>query len=562
MTPGGFFTMKKSFVFLPIMLFLASHPSGSAVSSAPIALSGTVSSDAEGKMEGVVISAKEARSPMTVSVVSDKEGRYAFPGDRLQPGKYTLKIRAVGYELAQSVSAEVAPNKAAEVPLKLVTAQDLPSQMTSAEWLLSFPGTVQQKNRAYHCVLCHSLTPVAESTYDAESWIPTLMRMPTFSGKSIISRPVMLPMKVSVRPEPDLAKYLSTINLSSNTSPVPKWNYELKTLPRPTGKATRVVITEYEMPGVGRLPHDATPDKQGTIWYNDFQQDIIGRLDPRTGQTKEWRMQSAKPGAPGGILEIEFDRDGYLWIPRFYEAAITRFDPKTETFKTWPIPSPYIDDAFVSPGGPDGTVWVTDAEERVVFNLDPKTDKINTYKLFPDFDPSRETRDSHGPAGHYTYGITVDSKGNAVFADIAGGNIGTLDAKTGKATLYPTPTPDSGPRRVYMDSDDRLWFGENYASKLGMFDTRTHEFREWTPPTPYTGPYPVMTDKNGEAWTAGMPTDLILRLNPKTGQFTEYLLPTLDANIRDIYVDSSTTPISVWVTEVHQGKIAKIEPLD
>jgi streptogramin lyase len=59
-----------------------------------------------------------------------------------------------------------------------------------------------------------------------------------------------------------------------------------------------------------------------------------------------------------------------------------------------------------------------------------------------------------------------------------------------------------------------------------------------------------------------MPTDLILRLNPKTGQFTEYLLPTLDANIRDIYVDSSTTPISVWVTEVHQGKIAKIEPLD
>jgi streptogramin lyase len=71
-----------------------------------------------------------------------------------------------------------------------------------------------------------------------------------------------------------------------------------------------------------------------------------------------------------------------------------------------------------------------------------------------------------------------------------------------------------------------------------------------------------MADKNGEAWTAGMGTDLIVRLDPQTGRFTEYLLPTVDANIRWIEVDNSTTPVTAWVAEVHQGKIAKIEALD
>jgi len=59
-----------------------------------------------------------------------------------------------------------------------------------------------------------------------------------------------------------------------------------------------------------------------------------------------------------------------------------------------------------------------------------------------------------------------------------------------------------------------------------------------------------------------MSTDLILRLDPKTGKFTEYMLPTVDANIRHIDVDNSTNPVTVWAAEVHQGKIAKIEPLD
>src|SRR4030081_3061619 len=43
------------------------------------ALTGTVSSDAEGKMEGVVVTAKKPGSIVEVSVTTDAQGQYTFP---------------------------------------------------------------------------------------------------------------------------------------------------------------------------------------------------------------------------------------------------------------------------------------------------------------------------------------------------------------------------------------------------------------------------------------------------------------------------------------------------
>src|SRR5258705_13200044 len=63
------------------------------------AVAGPVSSREEGKMEGVVVSARRDGANFTVSVVSDEKGRYTFPRTHLEPGSYTVTIRAVGYEL-------------------------------------------------------------------------------------------------------------------------------------------------------------------------------------------------------------------------------------------------------------------------------------------------------------------------------------------------------------------------------------------------------------------------------------------------------------------------------
>ena len=104
-----------------------------------------------------------------------------------------------------------------------------------------------------------------------------------------------------------------------------------------------------------------------------------------------------------------------------------------------------------------------------------------------------------------------DSKNNVYFTNFQNEHIGRVDAKTGKMTLYATPTPRSQPRRGQMDSQDRVWFGEYRGNRIGMFDTRTEHFEEWVPPTPFSAPYDVVLDKNGEAWTGSMTTDRVRR---------------------------------------------------
>jgi virginiamycin B lyase len=55
--------------------------------------------------------------------------------------------------------------------------------------------------------------------------------------------------------------------------------------------------------------------------------------------------------------------------------------------------------------------------------------------------------------------------------------------------------------------------------------------------------------------------DRILRLDPKAGRFTEYQLPK-PTNVRRVFVDDSTTPVTFWTGGNHGASIVKPGPLD
>src|SRR5262245_27076432 len=121
--------MRIKFLSLLLLMF-ALAPFTAAAQS--VALSGVVSSAEESNMEGVLVSAKRDGSNMTVSVVTDDKGRYQFPADRLAPGKYTLSIRATGYDLAKRAIVEVAAGGGTQSDLKLIRTRDLAAQLTNA----------------------------------------------------------------------------------------------------------------------------------------------------------------------------------------------------------------------------------------------------------------------------------------------------------------------------------------------------------------------------------------------------------------------------------------------
>ena len=139
MTVRAFFPAVACFSF-----WVNFQAPGLAQTSHSIALMGRVSSVEEGPMEGVLVSAKKAGSPMTITVVSDEKGRYRFPSSKLPPGPYGLRIRAVGYDLESPHTVEVTSSNTITADLKLRKAADPAAQLSNAEWFASLPGTEQQ----------------------------------------------------------------------------------------------------------------------------------------------------------------------------------------------------------------------------------------------------------------------------------------------------------------------------------------------------------------------------------------------------------------------------------
>ena len=138
------------------------------------------------------------------------------------------------------------------------------------------------------CTHCHTLERIVRSRHDAEQFVTVIERMATYPQLSF-------PLKIQKLPAPRIgggpdvpeqrraawrrqAEYLATINLSAG----PQWSYALKTLPRPTGKATQVIYTEYDLPQRTRQPHDVIVDSAG---HGVVRQ--LRRTDPRKARPED-----------------------------------------------------------------------------------------------------------------------------------------------------------------------------------------------------------------------------------------------------------------------------------
>jgi len=524
-----------------------------------LALTGQVSSQKEGLMEGVVVGAKKDGSTITVNVVSDAKGRFGFPGEKLEPGRYALKVRAAGYDLDGPKTVDVVAGKAVTANLKLKPTENLSAQLSDAEWLLSIPGTDQQKNFLLGCNGCHTIERIVKANKSAEEWVQVFRRMSMYAPGSTPLRPQMTvggsqrDRTRGVDPM-EIGAWLASVNTSYNS----KQSFPLKTLPRPQGKATRTIVTEYDLPRKLAMPHDVLVDAEGATWYSDFGEQFIGKLDPKTGKVTEYPIPVLKKDFPLGTLDLQLDKEQNLWVSLMYQGGIAKFDRKTEKFQTYPVPKEWqgnhTQQSMVSPSNShvDGKVWTNNQDTHSIYRLDVATgqyENLGEFKI-----PGTERTIN-------AYGIPSDSQNNLYLLEFGANNIGRIDAKTKEFKVYSTTAQGTRPRRGRFDAQDRLWFAEYGANGVGMLDPKTEKIQEWRLPIPWSAPYHVVPDKNGEVWIGSMWTDRVTRLDPKTSQFTDYLLPR-ETNIRRVFVDNTTSPVTFWVGSNHGASVLKLEPLD
>lgn len=281
----------------------------------------------------------------------------------------------------------------------------------------------------------------------------------------------------------------------------------------PVSAQTDFQVEEFPIPP-GSAPHDVAPAPDGIVWYTAQADAALGRFDPKTGEARHTPLGNGSK--PHGVI---VGPDGAPWITDSGLNAIVRVDPETEVVEVFPLPA---DTGYANLNTAtfdlDGILWFT-GQSGFYGRLNPETGKLEVWAA---------------PRGRGPYGITTTPEGDVYYASLAGSHIAKIDLVTGEATLLEPPTSGQGARRVWSDSQGRIWISEWNAGQLGMYDPATEEWREWRLPGDNPRPYAVYVDDQDIVWLSDFGANALVRFDPVQETFEVIPLPNAGATVRQI----------------------------
>ena len=303
--------------------------------------------------------------------------------------------------------------------------------------------------------------------------------------------------------------------------------------------SSKVTFKEWNLPTLGSRPHDplATPD--GSIWYTGMLANVLGRVNPRTGETKEYPLKTPQSGPHG----LTFDKDGRIWFTANSKGYIGRLDPATGDITQYKLP-----EAARDPHTPlfdsSGILWFSVQGGNMAGRLDPKTGdvKVVTYP-----------RSRSNP-----YGVVFTSKGAPIICEFGANRISQIDPATMTIKEWTLPNTDSRPRRIAITSDDAVWYSDYSRGYLGRLDTHTGEVKEWpSPGGPKSQPYGIaaLHDVIWYSESAVRPNTLV-RFDPKTEKFQTWIIPGGGGIVRNMM---TTRDDNLVIAESGVNKVGLVE---
>jgi virginiamycin B lyase len=298
----------------------------------------------------------------------------------------------------------------------------------------------------------------------------------------------------------------------------------------PAQEAAPAAVQEYAVPA-GSRPHDVAVGAGGQVWYTAQGSGELGRLDPASGAVVVVALGAGS--RPHGVI---VGPDGAPWVTDGGLNAIVRVDPVTSEVKTFPLPPRYAS-ANLNTGVFDrrGILWFT-GQSGVYGRLEPRTGAMDVF-------------DAPGGAG--PYGITATPGGDVYYASLAGNHIARIALDTGAATVIQPPTARQGARRVWSDSQGRIWVSQWLAGQVASFDPRTGAWREWRLPGDRPQAYAVYVDERDRVWLSDFGANSLVRFDPTTEQFTSFPLPSNPGEVRQIL----GRPGEVWGAQSAADKL-------
>ncbi len=287
-----------------------------------------------------------------------------------------------------------------------------------------------------------------------------------------------------------------------------------------------VSIKQWPVATPGSRPHDPMAAKDGSLWYTGQLANALGRLDPATGQVKEFKLNPQT--GPHGLTE---DNDGNIWFTGNFAGLIGKLDPKTGTITEYKIPAPGAKDPHTIVHDHDGILWFSAQVANKVGRVDPKTGEIKIVTP-----PTPNAR---------PYGLAVNSKNVVYFVEFGANKIATIDSKTMEIREFPLPDPAARPRRLAIGPDDAIWYSDFARGYLGRLDPATGQVKEWQSPSgPKSQPYGIAFTK-GAVWynESGAKPNTIVRFDPKTEKFQSWAIPGGGDIVRNMDVNRDGNPV-------------------
>jgi virginiamycin B lyase len=291
--------------------------------------------------------------------------------------------------------------------------------------------------------------------------------------------------------------------------------------------AAETAIKEWPVPTPGSRPHDPLAAKDGAIWWTGQLANTLGRLDPKTGQSREYKLKTAHTG-PHGLAE---DKDGNIWFTGNSAALIGKLDPKSGDVTEYRMPNPDAKDPHTLIFDRDGILWFTVQQANMVGRLDPKTGDIKLVTS-----PTPKSR---------PYGMALNSKNVVFFVEFGANKVASIDAKTRAITEYVLPDAGARPRRIAISSDDMIWYTDFVRGFLGRLDPSTGKVAEWQSPTGLKSePYGIVFTK-GALWynESGAKPNTIVRFDPATEKFQSWAIPGGGDIVRNMDVTPDGNPV-------------------
>lgn len=287
-----------------------------------------------------------------------------------------------------------------------------------------------------------------------------------------------------------------------------------------TAPGLNVTIREWDVPTPNSRPHDPLAAADGSIWYTGQRANVLGRLDPKTGQIKEFRLKTADSG-PHGLTE---DKAGNIWYTGNAKALIGKLDPKTGEVTEYPMPDPAAKDPHSLAFDQKGTLWFTVQGANMVGRLNPATGELAL----------RNSPTSRS----LPYGIVVNSKGVPFFVEFGANKVASIDPATMVIREWTLPDPASRPRRIAVDSQDRIWYTDYARGYLGRLDPASSEVKEWASPAgTKSQPYGIEVI-DGKVWysESGVQPNTVVMFDPATEKFQTWPIPSGGGVVRNVSV--------------------------